>query len=303
MFITQIRKLSIMILFLACTSLACKVSVDTGENSPTSPPPSSAAPAIPNTPPAPPEPPTQEIASIPTPTQIPPPSNLTSVNFEGVSFSYDKSLAASVGTEKVPAVPPDPQGSPSEFFPETLKFSFNSYILQNTFHDPIIHIYPVADFQVMDAGVAGRITELRDLITNKPPSPDSIPFLPIWNAAQFMRANVSYINFQSGSGVRFLSMYGQAYSPVNNNSLFYTFQGLTSDGVYYISAVLPVSHPTLPPDETSVPGGDYNAFADNFPNYIVETENQLSAQPASSFSPDLSLLDAAVQSFLIQWQR
>jgi hypothetical protein len=27
---------------------------------------------------------------------------------------------------------------------------------------------------------------------------------------------------------------------------FYTFQGLTSDGNYYIAAVLPVTHPDLP---------------------------------------------------------
>jgi hypothetical protein len=303
MSISMIRKLSLLLAILAVTSLACSISVDTGQKNPTDSSPPSATQENLNPPQASPLPPAQNVPTLPPPPPPTPESNLYTVNFNGVSFSYDKSLAASVTTEKIPAVPYDPQGPYWDFNPETLKFSFNGYILQNTFHSPIIHVYPVADFQAMDASITGKVAELQTLIANKPPAPESIPFLPIWNAAQFMQANVSYFNFLNGSGVRFLSMYGQAASPVNNTSLFYAFQGLSNDGAYYISAVLPVSHSSLPSGDSDIPGGDYNAFADNFPNYIIDMENQLSSQPATSFLPDLALLDATIQSFLIQWQR
>ena len=301
MFMNFFRNKAFPLMVLAATSLACGISVDTGLGKPTEIPPQEAATQNVDIPQ-----PTQIIPTevIPAPTEEPTLSpNLNFVEFEGVSFSYDKSLAAGVTPEKMAAVPVNPDGAPWEFNPETINFPFSGYILQNTFHDPVIHIYPIADFEAMEARITDRITNLKTLLAGKPPAPETIPFLPTWNAGQVLRANVKYLNFQNGSGVRFLTMYSQSYTPVNNNELFYSFQGLTDDGNYYISAILPVSHPSLPPDSSFIPGGDFDTFANNYPAYSVEITTNLSAQPSSSFSPNLDLLDAAIQSFLIQWSR
>lgn len=82
--------------------------------------------------------------------------------------------------------------------------------------------------------------------------------------------------------------------------MFYTFQGITLDGQYYISMIMPVSHPSLPDNGTEVPGGDSAVFANNFPAYIEEIEKQLGEADPSSFKPGLGLLDTLVQSFAIQ---
>ena len=102
------------------------------------------------------------------------------------------------------------------------------------------------------------------------------------------------------AGVRFLTQYGQAASPVNNYELFYAFQGLTHDGRHVVPAILPASNPMLRADGSAIPGDDYNAFSDNFQDYVNDIEGQLSAQAASSLRPDLSLLDEMIKSLRVE---
>ena len=111
-----------------------------------------------------------------------------------------------------------------------------------------------------------------------------------------MRAQVRYFRFQNGEGVRFLTQYGQAAWPINNDDMFYAFQGLTDNGEFYISAVLPISHPGLP-DPESVTMDE--SFYENFMNYVEITEGQLNAESPDSFMPMLSVLDSMIESLLV----
>jgi hypothetical protein len=79
--------------------------------------------------------------------------------------------------------------------------------------------------------------------------------------------------------------------------MFYTFQGLTKDGAYYVALILPASNPALPPPE-SVPQDQ--AFYDNFTSYILETEQMLDSLGAGSYTPDLELLDEMVESIQVK---
>ena len=96
----------------------------------------------------------------------------------------------------------------------------------------------------------------------------------------------------------YLTQFNQGPVKINNANLFYTFQGLTADGKFYVVAVLPVTHPELPDGEP--------VFSDNpeelsqYPAYLAETAAWLEQQPAASFTPDLAKLDALVQSILVQ---
>ncbi len=220
------------------------------------------------------------------------------VVFHGASFSYDDSLASDVIAEIVPAE----EFMNGDIIPEHIRFSFVGYILPDTFHEPVIHIYPVSDFEP-GSMLAQNAADLQALLAGGivPPAEGSfttsnLPFLPLFNAGQMLHTQTAILNFQNGQGVRFLTQYTQSYVPVNNHEMFYTFQGLTDDGAYYVAAILPASHPTLPPDESSIPGGDFEAFADNFDNYLNDTALQLNAQDGASFTPSLMLLDEMIQS-------
>lgn len=229
------------------------------------------------------------------PTSTPAPD----VTYEGTRFSYDEALASDVLGERVPAE----EFMGGDTIPAHVRFNFNGYVPGETFHEPRIYVYPVGEFEASSAGAADIIARQRQFLADRPEiAPGEgfgsigIPFLPLFNAGQMMRAHVAYLDFQNGTGVRFLTQYAQAFVPINNEELFYTFQGLTDDGNFYVAAVLPVSNPILPADGLAVPGGDYEAFANTFETYIGDIEQQLDAQDPSSFTPDLLLLDAMIES-------
>jgi hypothetical protein len=161
-------------------------------------------------------------------------------------------------------------------------------------------VYPVDGYKSANDAVTPIIASLQDLLKTRPANPSqALPFLPTWNAGQIFHSNVTYLEFKNGQGVRYLAEYGQDIFPINNRMLLYIFQGLTQDGKQYISLVLPVNNSILPADE-KIPESDYGTFTANFNNYIKDTQTKLSAQPPSSFKPNLSLLDALVQTLLVQ---
>ena len=86
--------------------------------------------------------------------------------------------------------------------------------------------------------------------------------------------------------------------PVNNFELIYTYQGLTSDGKYYVAAVLPVNHPGLPADG-SVTGDEPPEFTSDFQTYLENVAGTLNPQSADTFTPDLTQLDAMMSSLEI----
>lgn len=220
-------------------------------------------------------------------------AEMPGVVYEGISFTFDHTIAADVMAESVPATGEEGPGWAME--PAHVRFSFNGYVLPETFHEPRVLVYPIAEFEAVSEYAGKAIADLRQFLGDRPATPEAIPFLPLFNAGQMMRAQVAYVDFQNGTGVRFLTQYAQAYLPINNHELFYTFQGLTDDGENYVAAILPVSHTALPADQTAYEG-DLDTLAQDFDAYIADVEQQLNTQAASSFTPDLGLLDAMIQS-------
>jgi hypothetical protein len=150
----------------------------------------------------------------------------------------------------------------------------------------------------------GIAANIQRILAEKPDEPVGVfqggGVLPPMNAGHMVVTQVAYFDFQNGSGVCFLTQMGQAYYPINNHDLFYTFQGMTHDGEYYVAAILPISHPTLPADGSEIPGGDFDAFADNFEAYAAEVAAQLNAEDAGSFAPSITMLDEMMQSLEVK---
>lgn len=236
----------------------------------------------------------EEAQITKVPAEPPPgaPVETPDVVYQGISFSCDDALASDVVAETMLAVGPEDVAE-WEVEPEHFRFSFTGYVLPDTFHEPRILVYPVSGFEAVSESAGRIIAALRQLLVDRPQTPAAIPFLPLFNAAQMMRCQVAYVDFPSGAGVRFLTQFGQDYRPINSHDMFYTFQGLTSDGSYYVAAILPVSHPSLPAAVVEEPGED---FRNNFESYRQGVEQQLNAQDASSFLPNLTLLDEMIQS-------
>jgi hypothetical protein len=219
------------------------------------------------------------------------------VNYNGISLCYDPSIAQGVTTSTIPAVP----NSEDPWFasPQTDQIDFTGYVNGEKFHDPRVMVFSVEEYKALYAKTGEVVSNLQQYIANQPNIPAGpIPFLPSWNAMQLFYTMPAFVAFQNGQGIRYLAEYGQYNAPVNNTDLFYTFQGITNDGVYYVSVIMPVTHASLPPDynvNTTVQD-QINA---NYQVYLSGILPGLAAQPLNSFSPNISLLDAMVQSMRI----
>ena len=126
-----------------------------------------------------------------------------------------------------------------------------------------------------------------------------MPFMPLINAKAAMHANIQSLDFQNGKGLRYLTQLSQGLVPINNAELFDSYQGLTNDGKYFVAAVLPVNHASLPADGQMT---EENAqeLTSNYPQYLTAVEGTLNTQAPDSYSPDLTQLDAMMSSLKVQ---
>jgi hypothetical protein len=229
---------------------------------------------------------------------------MTIVEYRGVHFEFNSVLAGSVWPDIGAAQPPS-EGAPAwEVRPEHVRFTFASQDKPDYFQvgmgpsgHPQILIYPTQTFSRMSEVAGGRIEELRALLEARPPiAENEIPLLPRINAAQVFHVQVKYLDFQNGSGVRFITHYSQDVSPITNQNIFYTFQGLTDDGAYYVAAYFPIAATGL----SNKPGvEDPETFNAQYQDYLAETIGYLNGLTSHELEPDLGLLDNLIQSLVV----
>ncbi len=259
----------------------------------------------PTTPPS----PSPTATPEPTPPPQPTPTPITALNdatfdFGQGSIGYSYLLVKNLEARIEPEVIYEQQG-PDFSSPRHLVLVPRGYPRQaGSYFEGEIHLYPVARYIELYPGAATQIGALQTLLTTRPPLPignprPALPFLPPFNAAQMLVTQARYLDFGSGSGIRYLTQYGQAILPINNQGLFYTYQGLSADGQTYIAAILPVAHPLLPADGNTPPGGSWDAFYNQYETYLQETAQALDIQPPEAFIPNLTLLDAMIASLIL----
>jgi hypothetical protein len=216
-----------------------------------------------------------------------------------LEFCYPEQYTNGFMQVQVPENPPSDDVPPWGVIPNMIELTLTGYPVENQYHDPIVRIYPVADFVALDPHIQTIVDDLQALLASQDPNPASIPFVPIFNAAQMMQAQVTYLDFRNGKGVRFITQYGQAALLINNDSAFYAFIGITDDGAYLVSATMPITHPLFFPDMLTEPAEGWQTFAENLETYLSKKETDLLTQPADSFFPHLTPLDEMMASFLI----
>ncbi len=225
---------------------------------------------------------------------VPPIIEGTEVSCGNLTVTIPIGLAAGSACEEVPEVY-DPDQMNQETYPAYFRITLQGYPLSEHLFDPQIRVYPVARYQeILPDMFSPRLSNLQSLIAGGQPGEGSLPLLPEVRAMQEFTAWYRVMPFINGSGIRYLTMYSQAFLPVNNYEMIYTYQGLTADGQYWVSVIMPISHPSLPADSSTPPGGDWNAFVDNFPTYISDTTSQLDQASSDSFMPIIGILDGMV---------
>lgn len=211
----------------------------------------------------------------------------------GIILDYS-AVAQDQTIETVAAVLASAGGPWWEAAPEYQQVTLQGYPVSNHQDKAQIYIYPVGDLASANENMGKVAADLQTLLQTQQAT-DKLPFLPLSSDTQAMHAQVQYLDFKSGKGIRFLTQSNNGMTPINNYDLVYTFQGLTSDGKYYIAAILPVTNPVLPSGTEANP-----QIPDDFQGYLSGVVTLLNQQPANSFTPDLDKLDTLIHSIEIK---
>jgi len=174
---------------------------------------------------------------------LPAPAGAASINQSGITLFYDPNLILDITGDTIPAAP-EP-GPFQEAHPDYVTFSF---ILDSG----ALSVVRVQDYAAMSDSAEEELERLKEMIAARPsqvqeciPQPPLSAFYTTCSHQQF-DANIAYVNFQNGSGVRFVTVYAiQDAVPVSNEHLAYVFQGFTDDGRYYVSAGFHITHKDL----------------------------------------------------------
>ncbi len=238
----------------------------------------------------------------------------------GVSLAYADALAKSAVVAQVAPAPLDPNMMFADAHPGYVSISFGGYSISRPYQltyplrDPQVMVFHTADFAAygdQTNGFAGQQAQLGALLagpldpkrcTAAPTSDENhLPYLPWTNAAQSFCAQLKALEFGKGTplhgrGIRYITSYSQAIEPVLDKTVFYTFQGLTDDGKTYLSAVFPIETGVFPvepqPDEPRTPDGLRTLLASQI--------TALNSRAPSDIHPSIELLDALVESIVLQ---
>jgi heat shock protein HslJ len=229
-----------------------------------------------------------------------------SVQFNGVGFSFDSSLATNVNIWQYPGDAPDLQ-QPGGAEPPYIQF--NLYTQQpapeSAYDAPLaVRVYRTADIAAYADWLA-QVQALQNLVAQQPDlaaymtvnadntASNALPYLPVAPASQVIRARAQYFETPVLKGVSYITVYRQDVSPFVNNEFHYTFQGVSNDGLYYVSAIYQVVVPDFPAEIPS--DFNYETFTADFINYLTESVNKLNSAAPDTFTPSLSALDSLVQ--------
>lgn len=227
----------------------------------------------------------------------------TPVSFEYASLVIPDDVASGANTDKMTAVSSN-SDAPWDIAPTHLRFTLTDYQLEDKFHEPRIFIYPANEYAQVNSNAAEQIDRIRKLLSGTALMKETLPIVPFFNAQPLIAAHIKIIPFQNGNGVSSLTQYAQYAAPINNRELFYHYQGLTSDGEYYVIAILPITAPLLAEDEkpeAQVPAEGVPIPSDTGPNevYYFSVTEKLNSLAPDSYTPSLNSMDALIQSILI----
>jgi hypothetical protein len=218
--------------------------------------------------------------------------------YENVSLTIPNDLgtgAIPTTTDEVELPFINPSNGP---MPQHIVLEINGYPLARNSR---IMVFKAAEYSAYSEITQQTISTLQSLQYQAgQPLPDELSVGPF-------NAQAQSLSFQNGHGLRYITEVLTAVLPISNDQIFYYYQGLTNDGAYYISAILPISAPFLisegnPDSSLPVDGIPFpnSSNAQDFDSYYAAITEKLNTADAGIFKPSLSTLDTLIQSIAIQ---
>jgi hypothetical protein len=228
----------------------------------------------------------------------------TRVAYGGVAFSLDSSLGPSVnitnvpGTAATPLLPSDP---PHLAFGLYGTAGEGDQVERVGWGEFVVRFYPVADIGGYPDS-AKNLAQLQRILTARPDlSPymeashtGYLPYAPMPEAAQIIRARVHYIDSPQLSGIAYVTAWAQDEATFGATDFWYTFQGLSSDGAWYVSVAVVIDASMFP--RTAPTDPSIYATERAYQAYLAQTIAKLNSAGPRKFSPSLTAVNDLVNS-------
>ncbi len=194
--------------------------------------------------------------------------------------------------------PPGPKGAPKHLF-----LVFDG---ENPFQTRRgLRIYPVEQYKQLwesngNPTITNVVDQLQTLLTERPELNAPLPVLPPQAGLNDLAVQADYLDFGNVNGIRFVGRFAQDANPVTADQLLYYYQGLTSDGQYYVSFMHQITTDQLPQSAEDVSAETMQKFEQDFNAYIQETAVMLNGLSPDDWSPSLTSLDNMITSLEIE---
>lgn len=222
-------------------------------------------------------------------TEFTPGENINTVDYNGFSFTFDSALAPYLNINRTPADPVDVP-FPGGPYPAATTFTLYDVL---PFTESDLPVGTVTFYAVSDAPgypAEAEVTALQNLLAARPALADAetLPYLPTIGASQFLHAREEYFDTLGFSGIAYLTGFRQDVGESLADDFSYTFQGISQDGQWVVSAVFNVTAPGLPTEYDA--NLDYAAFEANYETYVTELRASLNAAQEADFTPSFDLI-------------
>ncbi len=188
-------------------------------------------------------------------------------------------------------IPLADDASPAEFVNAQIANSsiyFSDYESKAAELEPQVTFYLIDDLTKTSFGLLDVSLKLSDDIASISSGSSSVEalykessFLPYQIKDRAVNILPEFLTFENGSGIRTVTGFDDAIRASNTDSnLYYSFQGISTDGRYYISAVFPLESPGL--------------------NGQSAADTDWSRADGSDFRPSLKELDYYIRSIVIE---
>lgn len=181
-----------------------------------------------------------QTATTPADTRRPEPTALPVVSFAGVEFAFDEEAFGPLADKSLHS----PVATNAESLqPRHLQFSVGA---TDDLAAPQIYVFPVEEYRALSPIAAQQIDSLTRLLVAQPAEVNgSLPLLPMLGAIASFQTAPTYFDFRNGSGLSYVVRVDHDHSLQTGETLYYTFQGMTANGKYYVAAFFPLAAENL----------------------------------------------------------
>jgi hypothetical protein len=246
------------------------------------------------------------LASLPAYAQ----DESSTVSFDGFGFTFDEALGASVNIMQVPSKPPE---AFMLSFPSPDHLAFTIYgprsegakVPRANRAAGVVRFYPTADLADY-AWPSQQLADLQSLLDARPDlavytaaddvdGAQSLPFVLDGSAGQANQARAHYVDTPDLAGVAYLTVFRQAIYPFAAGDFWYTFQGLSSDGSWYVAADFAVEAGMFPA-KVGLKQAKRTSTIGKWTAYQEQSLQTLDGAAPDAFTPPLTSIDALVGS-------